>query len=153
MHPMLVTIPIGCFVAAVAADIVSIWAGPGFFPEMATWLIAFGVIGALVAAVPGFVDLLTVPMSPSAKNLAGWHAMLNLAVIIVFGLAFALRFGHYGSGLGYALTALGIVVVAVSGAIGNRLAHRHLAGSSEGDLATTRSTQRGVVEPDSRVAH
>jgi uncharacterized membrane protein len=45
-----VTVPIGCFVAAVACDIISIWAGPVFWAQMATWLILFGLLSALFAA-------------------------------------------------------------------------------------------------------
>ncbi len=156
LHPILVTVPVGCFVAAVAADVVSIWAGPAFFPAMATWLVAFGTIGALIAALPGIVDYLTVPMSHEAKSLASWHMMLNFAAILIFGTAFAMRYGHYSSSAGHALTALGFVVLLVSGTLGGRLAHRYGAGVREAGAAaapqrrsvrdeTQTVTQRGVA--------
>jgi uncharacterized membrane protein len=138
IHPLMVTLPIGCFVAALIADIVSIWAGPAFFPAMATWLIAFGVISAIVAAFSGVIDYLTAPMSAEAKGLAAWHMTLNLAVIIIFGTAFALRYGHYDSVSGHVLTVLGVVVLLVSGWLGGEIAHRHLVGSSEADVDVPR---------------
>lgn len=151
LHPILVTFPIGCFVAAVVCDIISIWAGPVFWAPMSTWLILFGVVGALIAALFGFIDYLSAPMSAQAKNVAAWHMTLNIGVIIIFGLASAVRFhGHTGVA-GYALTVLGIVVLGVAGYLGGDVAHRHLVGSSERDAGTPRraeeQTTRGVSTP------
>jgi uncharacterized membrane protein len=138
LHPMLVTFPIGCFVAAVVADIVSIWAGPVFWAAMSTWLLLFGVLGALLAAFFGFVDYLSAPMSAQAKYQASWHMTLNVAAIVVFGLACAIRFLDHTSPVGYGVTGVGIVVLAIAGFLGGDVAHRHLVGSSESDVAVKR---------------
>jgi uncharacterized membrane protein len=106
------TFPVDCFVAAVVCDVISIWAGPVFWAPMSTWLILFGVIGALVAGLFGFIDYLSAPMSAQAKNVAAWHMTLNIAVIFIFRIACAVRFLDHSSNAGYALTALGIVVLA-----------------------------------------
>lgn len=145
IHPILVTIPIGCFVAAVAADIISIWAGPVFWATMSTWLLLFGLVSSLVAAFFGFVDYLTAPMTPGAKNVAAWHLTLNVIAIIVFGWACAIRFQDHTSVAGYALTGLGIVVLAISGFLGGQVAHRHLVGSDERDLQTARNSEDRTV--------
>ena len=92
IHPVLITIPVGCFIAAVVCDIISIWAGQVFWAAMSTWLILFGFFGALLAAFFGFVDYLTAPMTAAAKSLAGWHMALNICVIVIFGIACAVRF-------------------------------------------------------------
>jgi len=153
IHPILVTVPIGCFVAAVASDVVSIWAGPMFWAQMSTWLLGFGVIGALVAAFFGFVDYLSAPMSALAKNLAAWHMMLNLATVVIFGTAFAMRLLDNTSTLGYVLTGLGIVILGVSGYLGGEVAHRHLVGSSEEDLTATRlPADQTALTPEERLA-
>lgn len=65
IHPMLVAFPIGFFGAVLVTDVISIWGNPAFWPRMSTWLIAYGVIAALLAAAFGFVDYLTAPMSPA----------------------------------------------------------------------------------------
>ncbi len=147
IHPMLVTLPIGCFVAAVVCDIISIWAGPVFWAAMSTWLILFGLVGALAAAIFGFVDYLTAPMSESAKSTAAWHMTLNIGVIVLFGLACAVRFLDHTSVAGYALTALGIVVLAISGVLGGNVAHGHLVGSSERDVNTPREAPERTAAP------
>lgn len=141
IHPILVTFPIGCFVAAVVCDIVSIWAGPVFWAPMSTWLLLFGILGALLAAFFGFVDYLTAPMTAHAKNVAAWHMTLNVAVIIIFGWACAVRFLDHTSPAGYALTGLGIVILAVSGVIGGEVAHQHLVGSQEAEANTPRRAE------------
>lgn len=130
---MLVTVPIGCFVAAVAADLISIWQGPVFWAQMSTWLIFFGVISGLLAAFFGFVDYVSAPMTARAKSLAAWHMTLNIAAIVIFGLACAIRFFDYTSVAGYALTALGIALLAGAGWLGGEVAHRYLVGSAEPD--------------------
>ncbi len=157
VHPMLVTFPIGCFVAAVVCDIISIWAGPVFWAAMSTWLLLFGLLGALLAALFGFVDYLSAPMTAAAKSIAGWHMALNAAMIVLFGLACAVRFSDHTSPAGYALTGLGIVVLAVAGTLGGNVAHAHLVGSSEGDVGSVReaadraaaTTNRGEINTPS----
>ncbi|MBV8491415.1 MAG: DUF2231 domain-containing protein [Candidatus Eremiobacteraeota bacterium] len=145
--------PIGCFVAAVVADVVSIWTGPAFFPAMATWLIAFGVVGALIAAMAGIVDYLSAPMTEAAKGIAAWHMVLNIGVIVIFGAEFALRYGHYTSSGGYVLEGVGIVVLAISGTLGGNVAHRHLVGSSERDLGVPRrAADLEGLSPEERIA-
>jgi uncharacterized membrane protein len=141
IHPILVTFPIGCFVAAVLCDLISIWAGPAFWAPMSTWLILFGVAGSLVAGLFGFIDYLSAPMSAQAKNLAAWHMSLNVAVILIFGWACAVRFLDHTSVAGYALTGLGIALLAVAGYLGGDVAHRHLVGSSEADAGTPRRAE------------
>lgn len=154
LHPIFVTIPIGCFVAAVASDVISIWAGPPFWSLMATWLVGFGIVGALVAAFFGFVDYLSAPMSAKARAIAAWHMMVNLSAVVIFGVAFAVRLQNVGvSAAGYALTVLGLVVLGVGGALGGSVAHRHLVGSSEEDLRVTRrAADETSLEPVERVA-
>lgn len=152
LHPMLVTFPIGCFVAAVVSDIISIWAGPVFWAEMSTWLLLFGVLGALLAAFFGLVDYLSAPMTPAAKSLAAWHMTLNIAMIVLFGLACAIRFLDHTSVAGYALTGVGIVVLAISGVLGGNVAHKHLVGSSEDDVGALReAADRTAETPQERL--
>jgi uncharacterized membrane protein len=152
VHPMLVTFPIGCFAAAVVCDIISIWAGPAFWAAMSTWLLFFGVLGALLAAFFGLVDYLSAPMTVAAKSVAAWHMTLNIAMIVLFGLACAIRFLDHTSAAGYGLTGLGIVVLAIAGTLGGNVAHRHLVGSSETDVGMPReAADRTAATPEERL--
>jgi uncharacterized membrane protein len=45
----------------------------------------------LPAGFFGFVDYLSAPMSAQAKNVATWHLTIDMAVVVIFGIACALR--------------------------------------------------------------
>ncbi|HTA40305.1 MAG TPA: DUF2231 domain-containing protein [Candidatus Acidoferrales bacterium] len=143
IHPPLVAIPIGCFAAAAIGDVVSIWTNHGFLAVMGTWLIGFGVAGSIFAALFGFVDFVSAPMTMRAKRTASWHALLNVAVIVVFGTALAVRAGFPSSAAGYVLTFVGIAILAVSGWLGGELVSRHLVGSSESDAGAIKTPGGG----------
>jgi uncharacterized membrane protein len=78
-HPILVTVPIGAWVCSLVFDIGSQFVDrPGALNEGSEWLIAIGVLGALIAATVGFLDFLTIPASTSAYRTALVHLTLNL---------------------------------------------------------------------------
>lgn len=137
IHPMLVGFPIGFFGAVLVSDVISIWATiPAFWHTMSTWLIAFGVIGALLAAVFGFTDYFTAPMSPAAKRTATTHMVLNLIVVALYVAAFFVRYNNPVSTLGYILTYVGLGVLVVSGWYGGHLVYVGLIGTKQPQEAT-----------------
>ena len=121
IHPMLIPFPIAFFAGALISDIISRWGDPVFWPRMSVVLIGLGIIGALLAAVFGFVDYLTAPLSEDAKKTATTHMILNLIVVAIFAVAFFVRFGDATSTIGYVLTVLGVLVLLVSGYLGGKL--------------------------------
>lgn len=129
IHPMLVGFPIGFFGAVLVSDVISIWGNPAFWPRVATWLIAFGVIGALVAAVFGFIDYLSAPMSAPVKRTATTHMILNLAVVAFYIAAFFVRYADPVSTLGYVLTYVGLGTLVASGWYGGHLVYVGLVGT------------------------
>lgn len=132
IHPMLVSIPIGCFVAVLVSDIISIWGDATFWPVVALWLIAFGVVGALLAAVFGFTDYLTAPMSPEAKRTATMHMIVNLIAVAFYVAAFAVRFTSGPTVLGYVLTYVGLALLGISGWLGGHLVYVDHVGTALG---------------------
>ena len=129
IHPMLVAFPIGFFGAVLVSDVISIWGNPGFWPHMSVWLIAFGVVGALIAALFGFVDYFTAPMPAAAKRTATTHMILNLIVVAIYIAAFFVRYGNPISTLGYVLTYIGLGTLVVSGWSGGHLVYVGLVGT------------------------
>src|SRR5215468_872670 len=80
-HPMLVTVPIGAWVASLVFDIVSRAADdPKVFATGSYWLIGIGIVGALVAALFGLLDLFAIPSGTRAFTTALVHMGLNLTV-------------------------------------------------------------------------
>src|SRR5262245_3729224 len=91
-HPILVTVPIGAWVASLAFDVVSRLADDGpVFAKGAQWLVGIGIIGALVAAMFGFLDLFAIPTGTRAFRTALLHMGVNLGVVALFAIGFALR--------------------------------------------------------------
>src|SRR4051794_1271042 len=77
-HPIAVTIPIGAWVASLIFDIASHAADHGAaFSRGAFWLIGIGIVGALLAAATGFLDLLAIPSGTKAFRTALTHMTLN----------------------------------------------------------------------------
>lgn len=136
IHPMLVALPIGFFVGAAVSDIISIWGNPAFWPVMSRWLIAFGVIGALLAALFGFIDYFTAPMSNVTKRTATTHMGLNLIVVVIYAASFFVRLNAPTATLGYIFSFLGLGILAVSGWYGGAIAYVGLVGTVQQSAST-----------------
>ncbi|MBF6333910.1 DUF2231 domain-containing protein [Nocardia transvalensis] len=130
-HPILVTVPIGAWMASLVFDIGShLVDDPDFLARGALWLIAIGVVGALAAAAIGFLDLLGIPTGTPAFRTGLLHMSLNLAVTVAFAIAFLWRSSgggpHGAVALGpLLLTVVSLVVLAVSGYLGGKLAYHY----------------------------
>lgn len=145
IHPMLVGFPIGFFGAVLVSDVISIWGNTIFWPRMSVALIAFGVIGALLAAVFGFTDYLTAPMSAAVKRTATKHMILNLGVVALYIAAFFVRYNDPVSTLGYILTYVGLGVLVVSGWYGGHLVYVGLVGTTQSPETTVEGRVAGEM--------
>jgi uncharacterized membrane protein len=131
IHPILVTVPIGAWVTSLVFDIASHLVTPGgFLVQGSEWLIAVGVIGALVAALAGFLDLFAIPTGTPAFRTGLVHMTLNLAVTTGYAGGFAWRLGgyHHVSAVPpgeIALSAACLGVLTVSGYLGGKLAYHY----------------------------
>ena len=132
LHPILVTVPIGAWVASLVFDIASRLTHPpaGFLAQGSVWLIAVGVIGALAAALFGLLDLFAIPADTRAHGTALTHMSLNLLVTAAYAIGFAWRYGGYHHPAPVppaqlALSAVSLAVLAVSGYLGGKLTYRY----------------------------
>ena len=130
-HPILVTVPIGAWICSLVFDIGSyIDDSPGFLAQGSLWLIGIGVVGALAAALFGFLDLVAIPTGTPAFRTALVHMSLNLVVVAAYIGNFVWRYGQYHSGGQVAagplvLSAVTLAALAVSGYLGGKLAYRY----------------------------
>src|SRR5690606_25906483 len=91
-HPILVTVPIGAWVCSLVFDIASHRVDrPGFLAQGSEWLIAIGLVGAVAAAMIGFLDLIAIPSGTRAFRVAMVHMALNLVVTVAYIANFAWR--------------------------------------------------------------
>jgi uncharacterized membrane protein len=121
---MLIVLPLGLLVAAVAFDLIDAATGTGAFIVVAYWLIAAGIAGALLAMPLAFIDWLRVPKGTRARRGAGMHAAGNVAVIVLFAAAWLMREPENGvSVLALAIEGVGLglsLVAAWLGAVSAR---------------------------------
>jgi uncharacterized membrane protein len=129
LHPALIPIPIGAWFGAAVFDVGSHVADdPAFLVRGAYWLIAIGVLGALAAALVGFLDLLALPSGTRVQRVALAHMGVNLAATTAFAVDYLLRRSRLDDpdvswGL-VALTCGALALLAVGGALGGELAYR-----------------------------
>jgi uncharacterized membrane protein len=150
-HPMLVTVPIGAWTTSLVFDIASHVAGnPAFLAQGSTWLIAIGVIGALIAGMIGFLDLVAIPAGTPAARTGLLHMSLVLLVTVAYIGNFAWRqAGHSPPGPvpagPLALSVLSLAVLGVAGFLGGKLVFRY------GVRVAEETTQvEGYLPPDAR---
>ncbi|MCP3805081.1 DUF2231 domain-containing protein [Allokutzneria sp. A3M-2-11 16] len=130
-HPILVTVPIGAWVAGFVFDVASrLVDDPGFLTRGSLWLIGIGVVGALAAALVGLLDLFAIPRRTRAFQTALVHMGLNLTVTFAYVGNFLWRqSGGDVNGpvaLGpLLLSAASLVVLAVAGHLGGKLAYHY----------------------------
>jgi uncharacterized membrane protein len=131
LHPVLVTVPIGAWVASFVFDLASRFSGePVVFAKGAWWLIVVGLVGAAAAAMLGFLDLFAIPTGTRAFRTGLVHMTLNLTVVAVFAGSLLPRRGRLEQPGGVpagliALSAVALAVLAVSGWLGGKLAYRY----------------------------
>jgi len=128
IHPMLVHFPIGFLVLSFLLDLVSM-----AFPEVPNlvrgsfYAMLLGIITALLAAVPGFVDYSDIRRDHPGKTTATRHMTLNLMVVAIYGLNLWIRSSALShpkiSLLPLLLSIIGIGLLSVSGYLGGRLVY------------------------------
>jgi uncharacterized membrane protein len=90
-HPILIVFPLGLLATAVIFDVIYLVTGNSQWSVVAFWLIAGGIIGGLVAAVPGAVDWLAIPSNTRAKSVGLVHGVGNVGVVVLFLVSWLLR--------------------------------------------------------------
>ena len=82
LHPMLVPLPIGFLVGAFLTDMGYWWTAWASFAYFSAWLIAAGIVTALLAAIAGFTDFFGEPRIRALK-IAWWHMIGNLTAVVL----------------------------------------------------------------------
>lgn len=129
VHPALVAIPIGAWVASFAFDLGShAVAEPAALAEGARWLIGLGVLGAVVAALAGLLDLLGLPPGTRVFRIAVAHLSLMLVTTAGYGVGFGLRGAEPAAPVPWGLLGLSaatLVTLGAGGFLGGTLAYRY----------------------------
>ncbi|MFD3698376.1 DUF2231 domain-containing protein [Streptomyces sp. NPDC058646] len=142
-HPLLVEVPMGCWLSAGVADAV-----PGG-QRAATVLTAVGLAGVAPAAVSGWVDWADLP--PRQARVGLTHVVANLAAVSCYSASLVARLrGRPVKGRLWSLA--GMTAVAASGALGGHIAYRRYqeADGAGAAAVTGGKAVRTGVTPDAR---
>ncbi|MCU0703637.1 MAG: DUF2231 domain-containing protein [Fimbriiglobus sp.] len=127
-HPMLIVVPLGLFIAAVVFDGVYYFAGRNpQFAVVSYWMIVTGLIGGLIASVPGWIDWFAIPRRTRAKAVGLVHGLGNVfGVMALFGGSWWFRKGDPASPpeVALLLSLLGLAVGGVTAWLGGELIER-----------------------------
>ena len=137
LHPALVGLPIGLWVFSLVCDIVAIAEGSAFWQGVALYTLVGGLVGAMLAAIPGLVDWFSLSTA-HVRTLGTIQMILNLGLVVLYAVNAALRiFGVGSAALPFALSVLGVMVLGISGWLGGEMVFIHRVG-----VASTASGSR-----------
>ena len=123
IHPMLVALPIGLWMFALVSDVVRAAGGSASWGTVAIYCVAAGIVGALVAAVPGLIDYFSIDES-EMKRIANLHLVVNLGAVVIFAINLWLRFRVPGeSNVPLALSIIGVLAIGFGGWLGGEMVY------------------------------
>jgi len=133
IHPMLVAFPVAFYTGALAAFIAYNSNADVFWFKVGYVANAAGVIMAVVAALPGFIDWLYIPADSRAKKTGLFHMLCNVTALVLYALNIWMikeKWNDPNPTLGSAilLTGAGFVLTLVAGFLGWALVQKHHVG-------------------------
>lgn len=131
-HPVIAAVAIGAWVCALGFDLISQVADTAWvYARGAYVLTAAGVGAGLVAAMVGLADLVRVPRDTPAFRTGIRHLLCMDACLVLFAVSFLIRRGSDFewhdpvAPLPFAISLLGLVLLAAGVWLGTRLAHTY----------------------------
>lgn len=123
VHPMLIGFPIGLWVFALVCDVVHAASGNAVWQTVATYCVAGGIVGAILAAVPGLIDYSSID-EVEMKRIANLHLAANLAAVVLFAINLWLRFRlPADSYRPLALSVVGVLAIGLGGWLGGEMVY------------------------------
>ena len=139
IHPILVSLPIGLWVFSVAADLIfHLGFGGPMWRAVAFYSLGGGIVGAIAAAIPGFVDFLSIT-DARVRRVGLLHMLTNLLALALFAASFGLRWTGTLGLLPVWISAAALVGLGVAGWLGGELVFVHSMGVKPPTAARQRS--------------
>ena len=124
LHPVIIPLPIGLWIFSLIGDLIFKFGyGGPVWNDVAFYSLAGGIVGALIAALPGLIDLVSLE-NPKTKSIAIWHMIINLLAVALYCVNFWLRMHRApGNNLPIILSVAGVVLITISGWLGGELVY------------------------------
>ena len=127
IHPILIHFPVAGLLLVAGSDVMYIVGGDPFWARVSLWLLAVGVLGGLVAAMAGIIDLVSVPAV--RRLVTGWcHAIIAVLLLSVASFNWLIRVDDIEANLqpwGIYLSGMGAVLTMLAGYFGGNLVYEH----------------------------
>ncbi len=136
IHPMLVHFPTALFSAGFLFDTGGILLNEPQLFSASLYAIILGLAGGLAAIVFGLIDYIKLSQQPRQFRLASWHASIQFAVFIIFGVIAGLKFQAYpdlGSPnlLEVSIMGTAVITMVIGNYLGGELVITHRIGIDE----------------------
>jgi uncharacterized membrane protein/nitrite reductase/ring-hydroxylating ferredoxin subunit len=129
LHAMLIPFPFAFLVGAVFFDAIGLLGRLPTFWLVGHYLLAAGIVTALVAAIPGIIDYATtVPPRSSAKKRAATHGLTNSFAVALFAIAWFNRSMSEPVLMVLVLEAAGAAALSSGAWMGGTLVYRNQIG-------------------------
>jgi uncharacterized membrane protein len=114
-HRTLIVLPLSLWGSSFGCDLLWLLSGAPVWRTLAFYTIAGGILGALLAAIPGIVDFLSL-RHPLARRVGWAHLLINSWVVSLYGVNLWLRTRTPPLViLPEALSGLSVLLVSISG--------------------------------------
>jgi len=153
IHPALIAFPVALYTSTVVALIVHAVTGDPFWYRAAMWTNIAGVVMAVVAAIPGAIDLFSLPNRTRARTTGLRHAGFNVLALVLFAISGVILYRNlYGNpGMNgafklddaapLALTIVGLASTVIAGTLGWTLVQTHHVGVKPTQHGLTRTPE------------
>jgi uncharacterized membrane protein len=160
IHPMLVAFPLAFYTATVATLLAYIGTREVFWYRSAMVANLAGIVTAVIAALPGMVDLLALPRGSRARAAGLKHAGFNLAATLLFAITAVVLYETWthrmmigGEYLFDATVPLALAVIAwlamvIAGSLGWTLVQTHHVGIKPALTRADRPSREPELELD-----
>jgi uncharacterized membrane protein len=132
IHPMLVSVPIVCFIGALVTDIAYAVSAEIMWADFSAWLLVVGVIIGVLAAIAGLIDFLG-GRGIRTLGIAWLHLAGNFIVLV---LAFFNAMVHTRDAwtsvvpMGLTLSIITVLILPVTGWLGWTMVYRYGVGAA-----------------------
>ena len=133
IHPMIVPIAIGGFILSFVFDLVCLKTGQyDPWSTVAFYTMIGGIVGALLAAIFGFIDLFSLPPGYT-KKVGLTHMGLNLTIVVMFICDAWWRYNTNEVKGPMILSLIALVLLIISGWLGGKMVYEAGVGVVAGE--------------------
>jgi uncharacterized membrane protein len=145
LHPMLIPFPIALWIFSLVCDVIyMIGLGDAIWQDMALYTMIGGLVGALAAAIPGYIDYRSIT-DPAVKRVGFWHMVTNLSIVVLFAVNALLRLVWEAGAIPVILSLIGVSLLGLSGWLGGELVYVHGVAVEPQEGARTGKKDRNRV--------